>query len=528
MPSLVTLLNNAADFQYYYGGKGHFSQGPDIPKTKYTTFDDGLVRGGVANSVLATTRDVVRIGKFLKSSHGVSFITKQIGLQLTNPQLEQPSTKNILPTSGQGLTKNIANTITNLAPTRTYNSGLNTLTQIGVEAAGLHIVRHGLLPKFESEYNYESVVKNNDKLGNNRLVNYLTKIQTVSDGPITLDSYIGGPNSTYGIGFTNIVTTTSFTNHTSSTQFPNIKSYAAIAALSQRATDDRKNNSDHLIGPNTPNYNVESIEKRLGISKGPNSLNKQRTVDSINVINILNSDVFYNASKKANTSNASADIKPYLDTTESVDGYFGRDIIKFRIETLNNDTPINNGSANTEVLAFRAYINEFNDNIDAKWNTYRYMGRGEEFYVYDSFTRDINLSFTVYAHSPEEMGPIYNKLNYLISTLTPDYSSTGKMRGNISYITVGDYLYRQPGIITNIHLSGFLDTHWEIAMSQPEENAVDKAQYEVPKMLRVILGFKPIGTYLPRRNTINKYTAPFITPDVKAYDRGNNKYLPIK
>ena len=107
------------------------------------------------------------------------------------------------------------------------------------------------------------------------------------------------------------------------------------------------------------------------------------------------------------------------------------------------------------------------------------------------------------------------------------------MRGNIGYLTVGDYLYRQPGVFTDIKLSNMLDTHWEIAVDEPEERSsgnkgADSGQYEVPKHIVVTLSFKPIHTFLPRRNTINKYTAPFITPDVAAYDRGRyNKYLPI-
>jgi hypothetical protein len=167
-------------------------------------------------------------------------------------------------------------------------------------------------------------------------------------------------------------------------------------------------------------------------------------------------------------------------------------------------------------------LDDFNDGMTAKWDPYRYMGRGEEFYVYNGFTRDISVSFTLFAHSEAEMKPLYNKLNYLMSTFTPDYTPSGKMRGNIGYLTVGDYIYRQPGVFTDIKLSGLLDTHWEIALK--EDGNVDDTQYEVPKLIKVALSFKPIHTFLPKTGK----NVPFITPDdvaYKKYQPDGNKYL---
>ena len=170
----------------------------------------------------------------------------------------------------------------------------------------------------------------------------------------------------------------------------------------------------------------------------------------------------------------------------------------------------------------------FDDGMTAKWNPYRYMGRGEEFYVYEGFTRDISVAFTIFAHSPEEMKPIYRKLNYLLSSFAPDYSPQLKMRGNIGYLTVGDYLYRQPGIFTDIKLTGMLDSHWEIALNDPEDGS-DKNQYELPKHIKASMSFKPIHTFLPRKVQKGKYTdSPFITIDKKAYPTqggATNKYL---
>ena len=177
--------------------------------------------------------------------------------------------------------------------------------------------------------------------------------------------------------------------------------------------------------------------------------------------------------------------------------------------------------------------------MDAKWNAYRYMGRGEEFYVYDGFTRDIGVNFTIHAHNDKEMAPLYSKLNYLMSAMTPDYNSQFKMRGNIGYLTVGDYVYRQPGVFTSIKLSGMLDGSWEIGLNN---DGTSNDQYQVPRMIKVGLSFKPIHTFLPRRNYSSKkasgdvqtFPAPFITRDTRLYptkvkgvDVTTNTYLNV-
>jgi hypothetical protein len=153
------------------------------------------------------------------------------------------------------------------------------------------------------------------------------------------------------------------------------------------------------------------------------------------------------------------------------------------------------------------------------------MGRGEDFYIYEGLTRDISVAFTIYTHSGDEMRPIYKKLNYLMSTFTPDYNSANRMRGNIAYLTVGDYLYRQPGVFTDIKLSGMLDTHWEIGQDtyitkDKDGKNVSNNYLELPKHIKVNLSFKPIHTFLPRKAS-GGAKPTFITPD-PAYGVTNN------
>ena len=595
MPFLK-LDNSWSNLAKYYNQS--FNNKPEVPTLKYTAFDDGLIRGGVINATLASVRDTARIGKFFASGKGVLFITKQVGLQLSNPLLEQEAPKDAFGKLGTNTTSNLLNkaagainTATNAinsflnkrTPNQIYNLGLNTLTQIPLVSAGGHIIRQGTLPvggggylnndsSNVKGYSYEKIARennllskvtinsvtktdnssnkklnnnlpstnspiltaiNNAKTGNyfsttgdillysspddekagnitklaeqktlgevlitkgknpssltyqnlpNRLLQHLTstlidngKITNKKLSPTILLEYNGGPGSTYGIGKTIISTNKDQrTNATNTLDDPkrdvlngfDPTPYAVLDGLSQALSSEIQRKRQTYI---TPSLTDDNIENRVGVSKINKEINTdQRSVDAINTISIMNSKTFYDTSRSAkalNTDNST--LFTYSNGTEGKvqAGNFGRDIIKFRIEFLDNDT-------NTPtILAFRAYIDDFQDGMQAKWSTYRYMGRGEDFYVYDGFSRDMSIAFTIYAHSPEEMKPLYQKLNYLMSAFTPDYNSANKMRGNIGYLTVGDYVNQQPGIFTDIKLSGMLDTHWEIAMDDPEDGS---------------------------------------------------------
>jgi hypothetical protein len=118
------------------------------------------------------------------------------------------------------------------------------------------------------------------------------------------------------------------------------------------------------------------------------------------------------------------------------------------------------------------------------------MGRGEKFYKYGGFDRDISMAFTVVAQSKDELNVMYDKLNFLASSLAPEYLDTitsGYMTGNIAYLTVGRYIIDQPGIIRGFTFDIPDETPWEIESSR-----------QLPHMIKVT-GFKftPIHKFRP-------------------------------
>jgi hypothetical protein len=194
-----------------------------------------------------------------------------------------------------------------------------------------------------------------------------------------------------------------------------------------------------------------------------------------------------------------------------------RDLIKFCIESIDNKHP-----DQTNRMHFRAFITNFSDNIGAEWDSKKYMGRGENFYTYQGFTREVGFTFVVAAQSVQEMEKMYQKLNYLASTLHPDYSPGGFMRGTIHQLTIGEYFYRTPGIITSMNISVDDNYPWEIKMKQPEILAADstrtavalvtgqipptsdianndRGQMELPQILKIQMSFKPIMNRLPQK-----------------------------
>jgi hypothetical protein len=200
-------------------------------------------------------------------------------------------------------------------------------------------------------------------------------------------------------------------------------------------------------------------------------------------------------------------------------GGFPRDLIKFAFETINN-----NNTSTTTATFFRAFLSGYNDNHNAEWAASRYTGRGENFYTYQGFDRVVNFNFKVAAQSKQEMKFLYRKLNYLISTLYPDYNSAGFMRGNITKLTIGDLFVRTPGILESLQLNVDDQYAWEIAMDEPEGGLGSSSDMlETPQLMDVAVQFKPILNVLPKTG-IN---SPILltTPNNRYFTRQDNSLL---
>jgi hypothetical protein len=181
----------------------------------------------------------------------------------------------------------------------------------------------------------------------------------------------------------------------------------------------------------------------------------------------------------------------------SVNGvsYNTRDLVKFRIQSVNTDSPDKG-----DWMIFRALLTSFSDNVDSQWTDINYAGRGNKFYVYNGFNRKISLAFKVAALSMEEMQPMYSKLNYLMSSLMPDYKNN-IMRGPLHRLTVGNYLDSQFGKIDSVSYTIPNESPWEIALDEPEGGVKTLI---LPHIIEVQMSFTPIGVETAGRNLIEE------------------------
>ena len=170
------------------------------------------------------------------------------------------------------------------------------------------------------------------------------------------------------------------------------------------------------------------------------------------------------------------------------------DIIPFYITVIDNDDINDN-----VYLHFRAFLDSITDNYGATWNSHKIMGRGENFFTYGGYTRTLSLGFSVHAQSKPELKRMYTKLNYLASTMTPDYSiRTGMMRGNLIKLTIGDYLNDQPGILTGLSFAIDETTPWDIGRNT--NGSISEKGLALPHLIKVTgFQFTPIQEFIPSK-----------------------------
>jgi len=514
---------------------------------------DGLVRGGIVTALSRSTTDFTRLTNFYLSNRGIGFLVKQVALQATNPAIEdRPSSTDYL-----GLRRN-----------RQFNPlGTNLLAQSLVNFSGVHFDRAGLLPIWPEENKYETVVREKadvtdkkikftgktNKFKGNRLVtlfnshikdqfvptedeevnrtgfaagardfladtaeNVTDFVQTITgkNTPM-LYEYGGGPGSTYGIGRTSI-RKFNHTNTTTGGPGTNFESGVGTGFIHTRKLADSF--SDNISrATNVQNYLQSLGRPYIGTNyQGDINFNNRKYYRESRIgtgnpgaeyrKDGRNSYIFSNNNRYDTYLDTKVDKLNMLDIVKFNGRPIipeARDLIKFRFEAVDNDNP-----NKSNVMVFRAFLDDLKDNYNASFNEFNYNGRGETFYTYNNFKRDIGFSFKVAAQTRHEMMPLYRKLNYLVSQTAPEYKK-GRMRAGFVRLTIGSWCDRIPGFIQNINLSWQKDYPWEISIDSPE-GGQDTDMLVLPHVLDVSVTFLPIHNFTPQRSVTD---SPFILKD---------------
>ena len=470
---------------------------------------DFPVRGGGAvdsltggpRKTLTSEIDQLRISKFLKDgARGPAFLQKQVQLQRTNPRMEttqgyQATSFGSIPNtwiydpSGQRMLLSILTSGTGYRQDRTGIGGFqfqnfyaDTIRKQFTTVNGKD--RNRLIAFYQTKmFNSNTEVKFTDPNLYNTLGMSLNK-------GILFD-YIQGPGSTYGVGKTVIrrVTDTTLVSNILTLTYDQIKNQIPNGknALFQNPVivqDFRSQVASPSQRSKAWNFNKDSIQ---------NGMNAGNPGDpTISRLNKTFTSYVQNTDVGIDRLNA---LSPYQveDSTGPFSNPNSKDIIKFAFEAISNDNP-----TKTTALVFRAFLSGISDNHSADYNSFRYLGRGENFRTYQGFDRTVSFSFKIFAQSRSELRPMYEKLNYLTSQVYPDYSpKTSIMRAPIIKLTIGDYLYRTPGVLESINITIEDNASWEIVSLEKEQS--DSAVAQLPHYLNVSVSFKPIMDILPRR-----------------------------
>jgi hypothetical protein len=520
---LVNLKTNLKSLRYGNDQLGGGNSGqpyiqvpiPDGFNNLQSSNDDFILRGG-ALTARNSALDISRLKKMFtdpKTPNGQFFIAKQNLLSRTAVRTQ---TSGIL---NEGI-----------------YTPLSTLTEAGLVGLGGHVLKQGINPfagtgAYSNNPNLYGVrVKSTQPAEVNRLVSLYNSINigiprllngfTLNNG-VNVLTYSGGPGSILGVGKTgiryadhriirnsnsNILFNQQFSQNTftftqkaigkvgnsylvnigsaavGQPQIQDFRKYIRNQVLSPGSTQE-KNASESGATPNAPNYVLKNLEARVNIggknNSGPGNKVGKNLVSytkgsGIGPVDKLNAFPIYQSSGVK--QNADAPIN---------------DLVKFRIAVIDNSNP-----SQKTFIHFRAFIDSFSDSYNATWNPTTYLGRGENFYTYNNFTRNISMGWTVAAQSKEELIPMYKKLNYLASSLTPYYTSKGYMTGNLVQLTVGGYLYEQVGIINSLTYDIPEESPWEIGISDTGD--YDSTVKELSHMIRVTnFSFTPIQDFIP-------------------------------
>ena len=520
-----------------------YAETMNILGTPIGTGTDSLIRGGIS-SAEHVAKDLERIGKWffdISSPRGLQFVANQ-GI-LSEISVRTQASQGAKPNQG-------------------FYSPLQTLYQIGTNNVGGHSNRFlkGLLNPLKQTRGYldstgtpgaskvtvnfvQDVIIGGESGNKNRLVllNEIKQknIKTTStlgqstliskalldnniqiSLPNTIFKYQGGPNSILGAGNTNVMFATDQKGSPLRTGInnPNVAPYifsplrnsnipiggkeniklnsTNIDDFRKAGLKDQKSSIVMGLAPNYntllpgTNYTIEGKSDSRIHYKSPGQRGNiidytfgktDQNGNPIGAIDLINAQPIY----RAEAVRKDNEIKK-------------NDLVKFRIAAIETENP-----GFKEFIHFRAFINNFTDNYQGNWNSISYMGRGEDFYRYSKFSRNIQMDFTVAAQSKPEIMEQYRKLNFLVSNAFPDYTAAGYMAGPLIQLTMGGWCYELPGFIQSINLDIPQESPWEIGIDT--KGKFDRSVKEMPHICNVSMQFIPIHKFRPQKQH-NTYT----------------------
>lgn len=478
--------------------------------------DDNPV--GVQKTAKSTAEENQNRVSFLldNTARGSRFLTNQRNLQLSNTRLE--------PTSD-------VNAKTRITQLMYYTKEL-TLSQIGRDPSleGEHYTRFGVSPFMDEDFKYTNVVgKNNTSPGDaskNRLVTLQKKLQVgrnlsvatynfktnlknnlnslakslnsitglfnlfggnklvnkINDKvnivnkvstPIltpTIDSYLGGPNSINGLGFTTI---RRFDYTNDQDKIIALKEKTNLKASQGKIDSDLVNrpsgaafkyNSDPNSEQFTPTLPKSSVATKFDALQkqqikqhayygGANVKVYSQSTDYNYVVSLRNPQEKIVGNRTSPTFNYFGADKPTLSAFNRNDG----DNMSVVFELIDPFT-----GYRLQRLIFSAYISQFRVNSDSTWTNISYIGRSEDFYIFNKYKRTANFNLQIPCFNIVELREKHRALGALESSLAGSYNKANKLGGILTKLYLGNYIRGEVGIINSLSYDIPNDSSWDL------------------------------------------------------------------
>ena len=429
-----------------------------------------FIKGGAVTATEKAAIDVVRMGQFLLTPRGITWVAKQIGMQRS-----QKYGKKFTP--------------------------INLVASLGGQHLGLRFDRPGVVPMGDETWKY-------DTRGYLGAIYNVFKLQTNNDVlPLRVDPR-GGFDSFYGIGVTTYTrqhnsfftkgqdVQNEFANFTQRINPFNIgfKSYEKTVSLpygeltSQRGDFDTKTKQ-------TPNL-LSSEGKTAGfgndiadyeaISYG--TINKIQNKDAsnytddfrnlkaskLNIDSSRTSGENYETNNLQKTYGIPATFKTNAERIDPNNKSLRTDSVYESVfnAKLQNDLVHLFFAYDTEagtqddskIIQFRSTINGVTETFSPSWNGIKYPGRADKAYMYSEFERTLSFSFKAYATSRDEMKNMWQKLSELSKLTMPTYGTA--YSGHICYFRLGQLwgngISGVPTLITSLTYTIPDDLSWDI------------------------------------------------------------------
>jgi hypothetical protein len=125
---------------------------------------------------------------------------------------------------------------------------------------------------------------------------------------------------------------------------------------------------------------------------------------------------------------------------------------------------------NDKYIPFRATVKGISEGNTAFWDELRFIGRADQLYSYNGFSRTLSFTFNVVINSVSELLPSWEKINYIASAVKPSNYTSGQVINQafnrfivppMFMITIGDLYKFQPMVITSINVNIPDDASWE-------------------------------------------------------------------